>query len=182
MSNHERKRPHPHYLSHMSAGGHHRGRGRGRGRGERGRVHRGEVRAAVLHLLGEEPMHGYQIMQEIQQRSDGAWQPSPGSIYPTLQQLADEDLVASASESGKNIFSLTDHGREAASELGDTPPWERMNEDQGIGARSLRTSVGKLIAAVKLVGSTGDETQVEAAATILNDARKGIYTLLASDE
>jgi DNA-binding PadR family transcriptional regulator len=182
MPRHHRKHPHPRHVMHMSPAGHHRGRGRGRGRGERGRVHRGEVRAAVLHLLGEEAMHGYQIMQEIQQRSDGAWQPSPGSIYPTLQQLADEDLVASATEGGKNIFSLTDQGREATAALDDAPPWERLSEDQSSGARSIRTSVIKLVAAAKLVGGTGDETQIEAAAEILNDARKRIYALLASDE
>ena len=182
MHSHHRKQPRSHHFDQMGPGGHHRGRGRGRGRGERGRVHRGEVRAAVLHLLGEEPMHGYQMMQEIQQRSDGAWQPSPGSIYPTLQQLADEELVVSASESGKNVFSLTDEGRGAAAELGDAPPWQRLSEDQTLEARGMRASMGKLIAGVKLVAVTGDETQIEAAAEIGNDARRRIYTLLASDE
>jgi DNA-binding PadR family transcriptional regulator len=127
-------------------------------------------------------MHGYQIMQEIQQRSDGAWQPSPGSIYPTLQQLADEDLVAGSTEDGKNIFRLTELGLEAASDLGDTPPWERLSEDQSSGTRSMRTAMAKLVAAVRLVASTGDEKHIDAAATILTDARKRIYTLLAADE
>lgn len=174
-----RKHPHQHHLKHMSPAGRHRGRGRGRGRG---RVHRGEVREAVLHLLGEEPMHGYQIIQEIQERSDGAWQPSPGSIYPTLQLLADEDLVSSANEGGKNIFSLTDEGRAAASDLGETPPWERLSEDQGSSGRNVHKASVKLIAAVKLAGSSGDETALDAVTEILNDARRRIYTLLAADE
>ena len=51
------------------------------------RAKRGDVRAAALALLAEEPMNGYQIIGEISERSDGVWRPSPGSVYPALQQL-----------------------------------------------------------------------------------------------
>src|SRR3712207_1226108 len=84
---------------------------RHRGR-RRGRVPRGDVRAAVLLLLAEEPMHGYQLMQAIADRTGGRWQPSPGAIYPTISQLEDEGLVTVTAESGRKLVALTDDGRE----------------------------------------------------------------------
>src|SRR4051794_3835778 len=78
-----------------------RGRRHGGPRGPRGRAARGDVRAAVLLLLAEEPMHGYQLMQAIAERSGGRWTPSPGAIYPTLNQLEDEGLVTVTQESGR---------------------------------------------------------------------------------
>src|SRR3954465_239633 len=107
----------------------------GRG-GPRGRARRGDVRASILALLKDRPMHGYEMIQEIAERSGGAWKPSPGSVYPTLQLLEDEGLIASASEGGKKLFSLTDDGRTAAEEGPEAPweeagrgvDWEAMNE------------------------------------------------------
>ena len=142
---------------------------------------RGEVRSAILHLLNEEGMHGYQIMQEIHERSDNAWQPSPGSIYPQLQQLADEGLVISETVSGKNIFNLTDEGRVATAELGDTPPWERISGTQTAGAMSLRHALVQLGDAVRTMARTGNESQIEKAQELLTNTRKGIYALLASE-
>ena len=90
--------------------------------GHRGhRAGRGDVRAAVLALLDEEPMHGYQMIQELGERSGGAWTPSPGSIYPALQLLQDEGLVTAAETDGKRVFSLTEAGREQAAKRGDGP-------------------------------------------------------------
>ncbi len=94
------------------------GRGRGHGPGRRGhggrRSRRGDVRAAILALLAEQPRHGYEIIREIGERSGGFWRPSPGSVYPTLQMLADEGLVTSKDEHGKKLFELTEAGQEAA--------------------------------------------------------------------
>ena len=90
-----------------------------------GRARRGDVRTAVLRLLGEQPMHGYQIIQELSSRSGGAWTPSAGSVYPTLQLLADEGLVTSEETGGKKIFSLTEAGIAAVAETADQPaPWD----------------------------------------------------------
>src|ERR1700712_1463450 len=94
-----------------------RGGGRGRGHG-RGRAQRGDVRTAALLLLNEEPMHGYQLMQAIAERTDGAWRPSPGAIYPTLNQLQDEGLIGIESEGGRKLASLTDAGRTYLTEQG----------------------------------------------------------------
>src|SRR3984885_13798145 len=84
------------------------GPGGPRGRGRKAR--RGDIRTAALLLLNEEPRNGYQIMQEVQERSDGAWRPSPGSVYPALQQLGDEGLIRSEEVDGRKLFRLTDEG------------------------------------------------------------------------
>ena len=180
---------------HGPHGGHdeeagHRGRrrgGPGRGPGRRGgghrrpRVSRGEVRQGVLAVLSEQPMHGYQIMQEMEDRSGGAWQPSPGSIYPTLQQLADEGLVVSEAVDGKNVFSLTEDGATAAAQSDAPPPWERFGEGHA-AVGNLRRSVHQLGAAARQVAMTGTEPQVEEAGRILTEARRSIYRLLAEDD
>lgn len=160
-----------------------RGSGRGRGRGgyrsrSGGRANRGDVRAAVLALLAEQPMHGYQIISELDERTGGAWKPSPGSVYPTLQMLADEGLVRSEPEGGKNVFHLTDSGRRAAAE-GDSAPWDAVAGD---GATvDVRRTIAQLAMAFKQVTHTGTVDQVERATRILNDARKAIYGILAED-
>ncbi len=168
--------------------GHRRGRGRGHGRGpgrhgrggRRRRVSRGEVRVAVLALLSEEPMHGYQIMQELAERSDGGWDPSPGSIYPTLQQLSDEGLVTGESSEGRNVFSLTDAGREQADAETEAPIWERFQEG-GAGPGQLRRAMMQVGAATRQVGMAGTEAQVEQALAVLTDTRKRLYQILAED-
>ena len=160
-----------------------RGSGRGRGRGgyrsrSGGRANRGDVRAAVLALLAEAPMHDYQIISELDERTGGAWKPSPGSVYPTLQMLADEGLVRSEPEGGKNVFHLTDSGRRAAAQ-GDSAPWDAVAGD---GATvDVRRTIAQLAMAFKQVTHTGTVDQVERATRILNDARKAIYGILAED-
>src|ERR1700692_2535937 len=105
------------------------GRPAGRGRGRKAR--RGDIRTAALLLLAEEPRNGYQIMQEVEERSDGAWRPSPGSVYPALQQLEDEGLIRSEEIDGRKLFRLTDTGQAQVNDRGqDTPaPWEQMGAD-----------------------------------------------------
>ncbi len=107
----------------FSPGGGHRGRGR--------RARRGDIRTAALLLLAEEPRNGYQIMQEVEERSDGVWRPSPGSVYPALQQLEDEGLIRSEEIDGRKLFQLTDTGRAHLQERGDEAPapWEQMSGD-----------------------------------------------------
>src|ERR671910_2015970 len=109
----------------------------GAGPGFGPRAGRGDIRAAILVLLAVEPMHGYQIIQELTERTGGVWRPSPGSVYPTLQQLQDEELVReTASESGKRVYELTDAGREQASET--TPPWQSVAGESEDGLVALR--------------------------------------------
>ena len=169
-----------------------RGRGPGRGRGRGGfgpgfgpgafgpgrRANRGDVRAAVLALLAEAPMHGYQIISELDERTGGAWKPSPGSVYPTLQMLEDEGLVRSEAEGGKNVFHLTGSGTEAAA-AGEAAPWEAVAGDAAAG--DLRRTIAQLAMAFKQVAQTGTPDQIQRATAVLNDARKALYGILAED-
>ncbi|GMQ84868.1 MAG: PadR family transcriptional regulator [Acidimicrobiia bacterium] len=156
--------------------------GKGPFSASRTRVSRGEVRTAILLLLAEEPMHGYQIMQELSERSGGVWRPSPGSIYPTLQQLADEGLVELEDRDGKKIYNLTDTGRAKVEGSDATPPWQRFDgegDDELMALRDLGFQVG---AAVMQVAHAGSQEQQAEARTILADTRKRLYRLLAEDE
>jgi len=149
--------------------------------GPGGRARRGDVRAAVLRLLSEQPMHGYQIIQELSARSGGAWSPSAGSVYPTLQLLADEGLVIAQETAGKKVFSLTETGIAAVAEAAEQPaPWEEAAQGD-TGAQGYREAAGKLMHAVVQIGRGGSAGQVAAAIEVLNDARKKLYAILAED-
>ncbi|MGW4734566.1 PadR family transcriptional regulator [Streptomyces shenzhenensis] len=154
---------------------------RGRG-GPRGRARRGDVRASILALLKDRPMHGYEMIQEIAERSGGAWKPSPGSVYPTLQLLEDEGLITSASEGGKKLFSLTESGRAAADE-GPDVPWEEAS--RGVDWEALgeiRQAGFGLMEAFGQVWKTGSKEQREKALTVINEARKKLYLILADED
>ncbi|MBF6297361.1 PadR family transcriptional regulator [Nocardia amamiensis] len=156
--------------------------GRGRGRGGRGR--RGDVRAAVLLLLTERPMHGYELIQQIRERSDDVWRPSPGSIYPALAQLEDEGLVLIEKVAGRKTAKLTETGVEYVTthrdELGD--PWAEVKQDVGAQAMDLRALVGQLMGAVAQVAAAGTPQQAARAAELLTETRKSLYRILAEDE
>jgi DNA-binding PadR family transcriptional regulator len=148
-------------------------------RGGRGRAPRGDVRTAVLLLLAEQPMHGYQLMQAIAERSGGRWTPSPGAIYPTISQLEDEGLVTVTADSGRKLVTLTDVGREhveARRAEGSDPFAGRAEGAPGTDVRGL---LAELHGAVRQVARTGTDEQLTAAATILGDARRALYLLLA---
>jgi DNA-binding PadR family transcriptional regulator len=145
------------------------------------RARRGDVRAAVLRLLAEQPMHGYQIIQELSARSGGAWSPSAGSVYPTLQMLADEGLVTAEETSGKKVFSLTDAGAAAVADMADQPaPWDEAAQS-GTGGQGYREAAGKLMQAVWQIGTSGSESQRAAAIEVLTETRKKLYAILSED-
>jgi DNA-binding PadR family transcriptional regulator len=184
-----------------------RGGGRGRGRGPGGhrggpfgrgdemfrggfsprgrqRLRRGDVRAAVLVLLEEAPRNGYQIIQELTERSDGAWRPSPGSVYPILQQLEDEGLVEISSSVSGKTYNLTAAGKALVEKdraiLGK--PWEAAAADVSDATTDLFGTMRQVIHAVRQVSMAGSDAQTQKAAAILADARRSIYRLLADDE
>jgi DNA-binding PadR family transcriptional regulator len=160
-------------------GGARRARG---GRRGRGRSRRGDVRAAILALLAERPMHGYEMIQEIAARSNGLWRPSPGSVYPTLQLLVDEGLiVATASEGSKQLFELTDAGREATANA-QTPPWEEITDDADPNEVNLRASLGQFAAAVFQGAHAATPEQQKRILDIVNNARRDIYGVLGEAE
>ena len=143
------------------------------------RAGRGEVRSAVLALLAERPMHGYQIIREIEERSGGTWKPSAGSVYPTLQLLADEGLIRAEESNGRKIYSLTDAGREEMAGAGMSAPWESAGPASGPGFAALPKAGVELAQAASQVGRTGTPKQVQEAVAVLDDARRRLYAILA---
>ena len=144
------------------------------------RVGRGDVRAAVLALLAEKPMHGYQIIREIEDRSGGSWKPSPGSVYPTLQLLADEGLILATESEGRKTYSLTEEGRDVAGADSDrTAPWEASGSRENLRTGALPKAGVDLAQAVAQVGRSGNPEQVKQAVDVLDEARRKIFSILA---
>jgi DNA-binding PadR family transcriptional regulator len=146
------------------------------------RMARGDVRAAVLALLAEKPMHGYQIIQEIEERSGGTWKPSPGSVYPTLQLLADEGLIAVEESNGRKTYSLTEAGRMQADATADQPaPWESQGGRDGARTGALPKAGINLAQATAQVARSGSSEQVKQAVDVLDVARRKLYAILAQE-
>ncbi|HWU59003.1 MAG TPA: PadR family transcriptional regulator [Microbacteriaceae bacterium] len=145
------------------------------------RMSRGDVRLAILALLAEKPMHGYQIIAEIGERSGGAWKPSAGSVYPTLQLLADEGMITAEVADGRKTYSLTEEGRAEADASADrAAPWETSgHHDLGMGA--LPKAGVALAQAAAQLKRTGTEKQVEQGVKVLDEARRKLYSILAQD-
>jgi DNA-binding PadR family transcriptional regulator len=189
----EGPRYHGHHGGHRHRHGPHGGGfggpfgGFGPGRGPRGRgrkARRGDIRTAALLLLNEEPRNGYQIMQEVEERSDGVWRPSPGSVYPALQQLEDEGLIRSEELEGRKLFALTDDGRAYVKERGeDKPaPWDQMSGDVSEQAHELGKLMREVANAFVQVMKTGSEAQIGEARKVLVTARRDLYRILADGD
>jgi DNA-binding PadR family transcriptional regulator len=160
----------------------------GRGQRRRGRQGRrgarGDVRSAILLLLTEEPMHGYQLIQQMAERSSGVWRPSPGSVYPTLSQLADEGLIQVTSDEGRNVASLTEAGtvyvQEHRDQLGT--PWDEVAGNVKEEAFDVKGEIGALMGAITQVLRVGSAGQVGQVTKLLSDTRKALYRILADDD
>lgn len=158
--------------------------GHGGGRGSRGRprARRGDVRSAILDVLGSapEPINGYQVIQQIAERSQGAWKPSPGSVYPTIAQLQDEGLIEDAA-TGRKTLQLTeagrDHVREHADELAAV--WQPFDVEGPEDAADLKQVIGQTVGAIIQLTSTGTPDQRAKAIEILADTRRRLYGVLA---
>ena len=149
------------------------------------RVRRGDVRAAALSLLAEGPRNGYQIIQEISERTDGVWRPSPGSVYPALQQLEDEGLIRpETGESGRKAFALTDEGRAYTESHADelAASWDAVTGSVDDGEVQLRQLIRQVMMAVSQVSQAGSAAQVKQAGKVLTDTRRSLYRILAADD
>jgi DNA-binding PadR family transcriptional regulator len=155
--------------------------GWGRGGRERGGRRRTNVRGAVLALLKERPMHGYEMIQELERRTGGVWRPSPGSIYPTLQLLEDEGLITSEVSEGRKRFTLTDTGRAEAARAGGAP-WEQFGEDEVNSARDFREAAFGIMNALRQVGFSGTDEQRTRALEVLVETKRKLYAILAESE
>jgi DNA-binding PadR family transcriptional regulator len=146
----------------------------------RGRKRRGDVRAALLLLLAEEPRNGYQLMQAIEELSGGRWRPSPGSIYPTLAQLEDEGLIRATEREGSKLFEITDAGRGHIEERREqSPPWL---EDESEAITDFRAQIKQFHVAAMQVLHAGRSDQIESAAKALAEARRKLYRILAEED
>lgn len=137
-------------------------------------------------------MHGYQIIREIEERSGGSWKPSAGSVYPTLQLLADEGLISAEESNGRKTYALTEEGRAAAEEAGPAP-WDSDADTSGAGSNrgpfgghnpfdgDLPKAGMALAQAAAQVRRTGTPEQIKEAVTVLDDARRKLYSILAQD-
>ncbi len=166
---------------------HERAHGRGRGgagpdagQGRRGR--RPNVRDAVLALLTERPMHGYEMIQELERRTGGVWRPSPGSVYPTLQLLEDEGLIVTDSTGGRKSFTLTETGRAEAAQAQDPAPWEQFGEDEVNTARDFKDAIFGIMSALRQVGFTGTDEQRQRALDVLDETKRKLYAILADGD
>jgi DNA-binding PadR family transcriptional regulator len=156
----------------------------GMGRTWRGpKARRGDIRAAILGILAEQPMNGYQIIQEIATRSGGVWKPSPGSIYPTLQQLEDEGLVRVEEDAGRRAYTLTDEGRSYVTEHAEevSAPWQTMSET-GQDDDGLKPLIGQVAGAVWQIVVTGTPEQQAKGREALVELRRKLYSVLAEDD
>ena len=141
------------------------------------RARRGDVRTGLLSLLSDKPMHGYDLIRELEERSGGAWRPSPGSIYPTLQLLEDEGLVTSEEQDGKRVYTITDAGRALLQEKGPSPAEPERPESE-----DLRGAFMQLAQAVRqAVGVTPPEQHAKLREILVN-ARREVYKLLAETD
>ncbi len=169
-------------LGRLWKGGPFGGHGWGPHRRGPGRARRGDVRLALLLLLAEGPSNGYQLMQAIEERSEGLWRPSPGSVYPRLAQLEDEGLIRSVETDGVRRFGITDAGREHLDSRADEPaPWEQGGEDAENPLTELAPLLIQIGKATFQVASAGDPAQRDRARALLAETRRGLYRILAED-
>lgn len=134
-------------------------------------------------LLADGPLNGYQLMQELEERSGGVWRPSPGSVYPTLAQLEDEGLIEAVEADGRKLWSLTDAGRSHLDEHRERfgTPWSPEGSDAASEFRQLRLAQRALKVAAEQVGHTGTSEQLIAAREVLEEARRALYRVLAEE-
>lgn len=151
-----------------------------------GKARRGDVRAAILSVLQDTDLNGYQMIQEIEERSGGAWKPSPGSVYPTLQQLEDEGLVVAGAPDGRRTYRLTEEGRSYAEEHADelAAPWRAFSQspDEDVDEHGVKPVVGQLMGALWQIMATGTPEQQSAAREALGDLRKTLFQILAEGD
>ena len=145
------------------------------------RARRGDIRLALLAGLTDGPAHGYELIQRLSERTGGRWKPSPGSVYPTLQMLEDAGFVSATQQDDKRVYAITEAGtaelQAKTEEAGGPPAW--LDAESAGGHDDLRKAVGQLVMAAKQVGMSDNATHIETAATVINDARRKLYQLLA---
>ncbi len=158
------------------------GHGHGHGHRGRGRGRRNNVRAAILALLTERPMHGYEMIKEIDTRTGGVWSPSPGSVYPTLQLLEDEGLITSEESGGRKRFTLTDAGRDEATAAAADAPWNEFSDETVSTGQDTREAIFGIMNALRQIGFEGTPEQWQQAVAVLTETKRKLYGILADTD
>jgi DNA-binding PadR family transcriptional regulator len=140
------------------------------------------VRNALLALLVERPMHGYEMIQELESRTGGIWRPSPGSVYPTLQLLEDEGLIVAEESGGRKRFALTDAGRPEAEQAAENAPWREYGDETVSQAQDYREAIFGIMNALRQVGFNGTEEQRARALDVLIETKRKLFAILAEGE
>lgn len=145
---------------------------------------RGDVRAAILALLQEGPRNGYQIMSEIEERSGGAWRPSPGAVYPALSALADQGLIMAEESGGKRTYSLTQAGRDYIAQHPEAArgAWESSQQQEAWQLPGLFATAARLGSGIVQLAHAGTPAQVSAAERLLERTRRELYRILSEDD
>lgn len=151
---------------------------RGFGPGGGRRANRGDVRAAILSLLAESPSNGYGLIRTIAEKTSGTWRPSPGSVYPTLQQLVDEELITAVGEGRRTEFTLTDDGRAYVAEHEEELA-NAWNAEADGNMQEFHQSIGKLMGVVHQFRAAATDEQRRAAIEKLDETRRALYLILA---
>lgn len=149
------------------------------------KVRRGDVRTAILDVLSSQSMNGYQIIQQIAERSGGVWKPSPGSVYPTVSQLEDEGLIrARDDESGRRLLELTDEGRAYVADHPDemARTWQAFDDARSDEPSDIKQVIGQVMAACWQIAVSGGSQQRAEAAEILAETRRKLYNLLGEGD
>jgi DNA-binding PadR family transcriptional regulator len=157
------------------------GHGHAHGRGRRG-GRRNNVRAAILALLTERPMHGYEMIKEIDTRTGGVWSPSPGSVYPTLQLLEDEGLIASEESGGRKRFTLTEAGQAEATAAAADAPWNEFSEETVSTGQDTKEAIFGIMNALRQIGFEGTPEQWQQAVAVLTETKRKLYGILADSD
>jgi len=138
---------------------------------------RGDMKPIILNVLAEKPMHGYEIIRQLEEKSEGLWRPSPGSVYPTLQLLEDEDLVTSVEENGKKVYTITEKGMDEAKKTPIKNPWEKWDKGDIKKFIKVRVAAKQILPALMKINESEDDEKIERAMKIIQDTAEKLQKL-----
>ncbi|HYG07698.1 MAG TPA: PadR family transcriptional regulator [Stenotrophomonas sp.] len=153
----------------------------GRGRGGARPLGHGDLRHLMLHLIAEQPRHGYELIRLIEALFHGAYSPSPGAIYPTLSQLEDMGLIAATAEDGRKRYAITAEGRAHMAQAHEEIEAARLRTQRS--ARELakaqipppvREAMGRIKRGVLTRHGHWSEEEIARVAALLNQAADGM--------
>jgi DNA-binding PadR family transcriptional regulator len=147
---------------------------------------RGDMTPILLSVLADKPMHGYEIIRELEKKSHGLWRPSPGSVYPTLQMLEEEELVTAKEEGGKKVYTLTDTGRSEAEKVKEKRahgPWRHHDIDPEYMEKiiELKGSFMQTAGAFKQIARSGEGAKIDEAIKVIKEAQAKLEKIAAGD-